>query len=814
MQRHTVRLLAACLGMGVLAGAAHAFTVTKNGKAAATIVISEEASATQPFDPTPGQGGSEASKIRLAADDLQAYIQKISGAKLPLVSDAQEVTGPVILVGASTRTAQIKDLAIPSGLTAERNEDGYLLFCKGNTLVLAGNDAGPYFGTHYAVAEFLHRLGVRWIMPSAFGDIVPSTPTIAFEDVRFADKPSFRLRTWWCNQPAAMSKIEALWKIRNKMQIAAEQVVGIPGDSQLRKYMPDAALMETQPELFGRHLDQTLNPYMPNLSNPEAARLVAEKVIAEIREAEAQGKPMHALGFAPDDGWPIDQTPQTANEMSQGFTDWVGREGLPTERSISEEWFTFMSRVCEHVVKVYPDVIITSNGYANRSIPPEGVMLHPNMGVMYACIWADTIKPFFHPKSWHSQVQAMEVKRWGELCSRVFLYNYNLTMLVTLQTPIPQVRKMAVNYPLYRKWGIIGFFNESKQPYMEEGLVTRYMRTRLMWNANLDVDAALNDYFGKWYGPAAAPAAAFWKAIEDCLLDSPLLGHEDRILPYVYTKELLTELERHVAEAERLADSEAVKTRVRIDRLTLEHLQAYMAMRAAEFDARYGDAADQLGRMADLRMQLNAISPFIAMPPAMTGVERYHSGEHYYGVLQRKALFEKLRDMTNGKTGDLVVLAPKTARFTLDEAGMGKDVRWHEPGFDRSGWRGIDTTKPYYMQGYLSDIGVPYAGKMWYVFELDVPASAAGKAIRLYAPIVTCEAWTWVNGEYAGKRNYLDAYYRPAPLDLDVTALVKPGEKNTIAVWVGTGVNRSQAPDGFMGRLFLWSPNGKADVNQ
>lgn len=794
----------------VWAGGARAMTIVKEGRPTATIVVSEAAFKAKPFVPQRGAVGTEADKVRLAADDLQRYIEKISGAKLPIVSDAGAPAGPRILVGRSKLTGGIRGLSIPSGLTPERNEDGYVLFCRDDTLVLAGNDEGPYLGTYYAVAEFLNRLGVRWITPSDFGDVVPSQKTVTVAPVNFTDRPTFRLRTWWCNIPADMGRQESLWKIRNKMQIADGALVGIPGDSWLRAYLPDPALAKKQPELFGRNLDQTVNPYMPNLSNPEAAKLVADKVIAAIRKSEQAGQRVHALGFAPDDGLPMDHTPKTMNELNQGFTTWVGREGVPTELSITEEWFTFMNRVCEQVAKVYPDVIITTNGYANRCLPPEGVRLPANMGVMYAPIWADTTKPFFDPKSWHGQIQAMQVQRWCQLCRRVFLYNYNDIMLVSLLTPVPQMHRIAANYAWYYKCGVIGFFNETSMAAMQDGMVTRYTRARMMWNARLDVDALLADYFSRWYGPAAKPAAAFWKGLEDSLLNSPLLGHEDRILPYVYSDKLLAALEKDVKAAEALASAEPYKTRVRIDRLTLEHLKAYMALHAAEFDGHYGEAAAEAEKMIALRKQLHAISHFLVWPPVRTGIERYYAHEHYYGALDRRDHFTRLHDMISGKTGDLVAMAPKTARFTLDEASIGKDLHWYRPSLDRSKWCDIDTTKPYYMQGYLSPNGIPYEGKMWYVFELAVPAAFAGRPIRVYSPVVTSQAWVWVNGRYAGSRKYLEAYIRPAPIDMDVTGLIEPGKKNMIAVWVSTGTNRTQAADGFQGRLFLYSPKPAA----
>jgi len=73
-------------------------------------------------------------------------------------------------------------------------------------------------------------------------------------------------------------------------------------------------------------------------------------------------------------------------------------------------------------------------------------------------------------------------------------------------------------------------------------------------------------------------------------------------------------------------------------------------------------------------------------------------------------------------------------------------------------------------------------------------------------PIVVDDAWVWVNGQYAGKRGHLDSYYRPAPVEFDVTPYVQPGRTNTVAVRVTTGFNNAGSTDGFMGRLFLYSP--------
>lgn len=777
------------------------------GKANATIVISQAALDAEVITVNRGTIATPAQKVRLAAHDLQHYLHKITGATLPMVAAGTHVDGAAILVGASSATDAVDGLTIASGITKPRLDEASVLFCQGNTIVLAGNDDGAYHGSHNAVSIFLESLGVRWIIPGEFGEVVPTSKTIAVASMHRIEKPSFRFRTWWCNEPRDLGEVHALWRLRNRMQLNDMQIIAIAGDSWLRQYLPDPKLIEEKPDLFGKHFDQSPDPYMPNMSNPETAKLVGDKVIAKLNERKEEGDILDSVGFAPDDGIPMDHTPETIKTMNQGFVDLLGREGDPRGLSVSEEWLTFINRVTEHVNATIPGTIIATNGYANRAAPPEGVELHPNVAIMYASIWADALKPLTYEKSWHSKVRRAQLQKWCDLSNYVYLYEYMNYMLVSMQTPIPQVRKVFEDNQLYAQMGVIGFFNETCFPWMEEGILTRYSRAKLMWNANLDYETHVADFYTNWFGPAATPMRAYGDRLEDCVLHAPLLGHEDRILPYVYTPALLVALEKNISAAEVEAAAEPYATRVRIERLLLEHLKGYMAMREAEFDARYSDCVTHLDAMKDLRMKLHAISPFIAMPPATTGRERYYSGEWYYGLLQRRDHFEKLAHMIDGSEGDLVALAPKQVQFQMDPASIGKDLRWHAPDYDRRAWRDIDTTKPFYIQGYITDDLIPEAGKMWYITDLDVPKSAEGQTVKLYSPIVNCEAWVWINGRYVGHRNYLDAYIRPAPLDFDVTGFIKPGERNTIAVWVSTGGNRSQAPEGFMGRMFLWSPN-------
>jgi hypothetical protein len=379
-------------------------------------------------------------------------------------------------------------------------------------------------------------------------------------------------------------------------------------------------------------------------------------------------------------------------------------------------------------------------------------------------------------------------------------------------TPIPTVRKLERDFPFYKECGVWGFVDEQKPAtYMEHGIPSFYLRARLEWNADAKaMRAAEDEFYEKWYGPADKPARAYWDALEEAIQTSPILGHEHRILPYVYTPALLKALEKHQAAAEKAARDEPYATRVKVDRHILEHLKAYMAMNEAEFEADFAQAIVHLDQMVKHREALHNINPFFHLLEVGMegGMERYYSGTWGSGLIWQKPAYQRLIDMTTGKTGELIAMGDRKVKFALDEADKGRFLGWNKPGFDRSSWQRVETTRPYYLQvpGALSKDGVPYRGQMWYVFEMDVPASAKGKPVKIYSAAVVTEAWVWVNGQYVGHRGYLEPYTRPAELDLDVTKAIQPGKKNLVAVRVSTATNRTQAPDGFQGRVFLWSP--------
>jgi hypothetical protein len=410
---------------------------------------------------------------------------------------------------------------------------------------------------------------------------------------------------------------------------------------------------------------------------------------------------------------------------------------------------------------------------------------------------------FDNPRSWMAQRQGQMIRQWCKQYNDVYMYTYISYMLAGCGAPIPLAHRTAHEMPLLKKWGVVGFIDDGRTVRGESGIFPTYLRARMMWDADLNPTAVEDEFFANWYGPAAQPAKAFWEELENTFENTPWLGHEDRILPFVYSPTLVTRMEADLKQAEALATDDTCKQHVLADRVVLDHLKAFLAMNQAEFNANFAEAAKQAQRMVDVRKPATALSRFYFDPNPQDGES---SGFYYWGAVQRRDYYQKMADLTTGKTGTMVAVLPEKARFKTDPRDDGRYLSWFAANFDDKNWDAISTTMPFYGQGYTDPQGYPYMGALWYRLTVDVPNSAKGKRVFLYAPAVESEAWVWVNGKFIGHREYHEAYERPNPIDMEVTNALETGKKNSVVIRVQTGLNPAAMAGGMVSRLFLYAP--------
>ncbi|MBQ3594490.1 MAG: hypothetical protein II981_03665, partial [Bacteroidales bacterium] len=143
--------------------------IVKNGKSDYTIVISPCANDCEKF----------------AAEELQNYIQKATGAKLAIQTENESVKlgGKYISVG-ETELARSLD-------TQNLNLDGFCLKTQGETLLIKGErDRGTLYGAYDFLEKFLC---VRFVTPEY--EYVPKTEKLPLCELDIIEIPAFELRS-------------------------------------------------------------------------------------------------------------------------------------------------------------------------------------------------------------------------------------------------------------------------------------------------------------------------------------------------------------------------------------------------------------------------------------------------------------------------------------------------------------------------------------------------------------------------------------------------------------------------------------------
>ena len=159
---------------------------------------------------------------------------------------------------------------------------------------------------------------------------------------------------------------------------------------------------------------------------------------------------------------PRDFNPQTVHR-NQGFFDVGGREGVPTEASISEEWFTFVNEIAREVNQEFPDRIVYDQRLReSRLRRRRGSRSTRTWGSCSRRSGATRCTRWTTPKVGSRSGRGRCCKQWCKLSPRVWMYEYEDEMLVSALTPVPITRKLARDMPLLKDWGVIGFNDEAR----------------------------------------------------------------------------------------------------------------------------------------------------------------------------------------------------------------------------------------------------------------------------------------------------------------------------------------------------------------
>lgn len=528
-------LLAMILSLPILH--ADEIKVVEAGKAVAEIVVGEDATRVPKF----------------AAKELQLYLQKISGAEVPIVSEPTAGTPVQVYVGKSRFTNE-KDLK-----TEDLKFGAYRMASGNDWIALLGPDkdfepiepwgrsksktetkrvneefdkiSGDTFwnnfrmlyarkhdnlgvwdyddmGTLNAVYKFLRDLGVRWYAPGEIGEVVPEMTDISFpaktnQEV-IPDFPVRRISYFHSN----MGKPElTLWNLRLGANYAQE-LLGVTALGHGIKFVIMRDEMKAKhPEMYALWGGERATGHKGGQGAPRlGSKLLKEKHLKYAATVFDHFKePLISLDVVDGFSGRISEDDRDQATPERG---WKG--------SMSDYYWGYVNSVASELYKSYPDRLVSGLLYSAYSLPPEKIeTMSPNLMVIDTRHRSRLGNPRIREesrdlrKAWLKKLPSGKYMTW----------DYYLQAWPARNPGPPAYYPRLIAEDLKELKGVsLGDSIEvyDRRPNEELGFdefainhLNIYVTSRLWWDADLDIDAVLQDYYDNYYGPASAQMKAF-----------------------------------------------------------------------------------------------------------------------------------------------------------------------------------------------------------------------------------------------------------------------------------------------------------------
>ena len=622
MKKSLMLLLVATIGIWNMAKSTQAdVPLVQNGKAQAAIYVAPsvvEADKVVPPDATPVAQRAETDRRRLreSVKDLALYLQKMSGASLEVLSSSpapKDKRVPIYIGALASQKFGVGKVRAPY-------EQGFRVVVSKSGIGLLGESD---LATSYAIYEVLDRLGCRWYLPSAMGEVIPHLKTISLPTMDFSSVPGTIYRGIWYGDED--------FKRRNRLGglliQAGHNLENLITSKQREEHPEWRAIINGKPD--ERRL---------KWSNPGVQQAVADTMVAQLKAQHIPVDATVSVSLSPDDGAEFDQSDGKA---------WDAGDFDPTmdQVSITDRYVKFCNIIAEKVTKQYPNVLFGFLAYVQYTRPPVRETPHPNLvpqiapitycrahaftdelcpsrpklkpiaqgwtnhsekfgyrGYMFHLAEVSAPYPMMHQMKQELSVwyggQALAATRsaatedtccpsrpflkpvvegWGKVSHNVSYYNY-MFHLAEVSVPYPMMHQMSAELPVLYK-NNLKFWQPETMPNFESVLPGMVLTMRKAWSPNENSQAILDEFFSRFYGASSGAMRRYWQTMDDAWTNTPEhagagLGHVRRFTPAVM-KAARTAL----SDALAAASTPLEYRRVKMQDASLKQFEHFMQMR-------------------------------------------------------------------------------------------------------------------------------------------------------------------------------------------------------------------------------------------
>ncbi len=530
-----------------------ALVLADKGASAYRIVIAESASPSE----------------QRAASELQAFLEQISGVRLPITTDAEVPGDCEIMLGdnAHLRASGV-EVDWPS-----LGDEGFIIRTVAPHLVIAG---GRLRGTMYGVYAFLEEyLGCRWFTSTV--SHIPRCPRIEVGAIDERQVPALEYRDAFffdARDPewAARNRVNGTWSLTDAY---GGQFKFYPFGHSFWALIPPDTFFESHPEWFSLvDGERTLVGRYTRTQLCLTNEAMIQQAIATVKEWIEEHPEAKIISVSQNDGpggW-CECEHCAALEAREG-----GAHSAPI--------IYFVNRIAEAIADEHPDVAIDTFAYSYSRKAPKNLKPLPNVVVRLttgACcshvIGDETCRENADLRD--------AIRDWFRLTKRIYIWDYIVNFRQYLM-PFPNLHIIGPNIRFLIEHGVRGIFEQGSGdvPTSDMAHLKAYLTAKLLWNPRYDERKAITEFLSAFYGPASRPIGEYLD-----LLKEEVAGRDYHALhvkpfeagvsaPYL-TPQVLARATTLFDEAERLVAGDAeLLLRVREARLPLDYVKLRMASR-------------------------------------------------------------------------------------------------------------------------------------------------------------------------------------------------------------------------------------------
>ncbi len=206
---------------------------------------------------------------------------------------------------------------------------------------------------------------------------------------------------------------------------------------------------------------------------------------------------------------------------------WVISQNDTTERCLCENCLALEKKYGSYsgvlldfindIAAAFPETSFQTDAYQWGEKPPvKGIRAAKNVYIQLAYLgyeWSgnnDTMRPLTDPVN---QATLQKIRAWNGFSDNYAVWDYLVVGKMGHPAPYTVIPAMIENFKVYGQAGVKRYFSEleiasgAKHSMFSMSFhdLTLYLNMKLMENPFRDTNALIDDYFTKYYGPAAAP---------------------------------------------------------------------------------------------------------------------------------------------------------------------------------------------------------------------------------------------------------------------------------------------------------------------